>query len=68
MKGKVTHMVLVDGEDLVLENRAGSSKMLDAKVRAAQLKGEIYIHPMTGKAKAPFWSGRSLNGATFTLK
>jgi len=53
---------------MVLENRTGSSKMLDAKVRAAQLKGEIYIHPMTGKVKAPFWSGRSLNGATFTLK
>ena len=52
-KGKAIKTVLVDGEDLilVLENHLSLTKMLDTKVRAAQLKGQIYIHPITGKPK-----------------
>lgn len=51
--GKALRSVLVDGEDLtlVLEGHLTFGKMLDAKVRAAQLRGEIYVHPLTGKKK-----------------
>jgi len=53
MKGKAIKTVLVDGEDLVLvlEEHTSFAKMLDQKVRAAQLKGEIYVHPLSGKPK-----------------
>ena len=52
--GKATKSVLVDGEDLalVLEGHLTFKSMLDCKVRAAQLRGEVYIHPITGKAKS----------------
>lgn len=55
MKGKAIRTVLVDGQDLtlVLEGHLTLSQMLDRKVRAAQLRGEIYIHPLTDKPKYP---------------
>lgn len=53
LKGKAVKTVLVDGEDiiLVLEGHISFSKMLDTKVRAAQLKGEIYVNPLSGVPK-----------------
>jgi hypothetical protein len=50
---KALKTVLVDGEDLVLvlEDQVTFRRMLDEKVRAAQLRGEIYIHPITRAAK-----------------
>lgn len=53
VKGKVVKTVLVDGEDivLVLENHISFRQMLDKKVKAAQIRGHIYIHPITGKEK-----------------
>ena len=45
--------MFVDGEDLmmVLESLQSFSQMLDKKVKAAQIKGEIYINAITGKSK-----------------
>src|SRR5690242_6784191 len=42
--------VLVDGEDLilVLERHLTFAEMIDRKVKAAQTRGLIYIHPVTG--------------------
>jgi restriction endonuclease Mrr len=52
LKGKALRTVLIDGEDLTLalEGHLTFTKMLDEKIRAAQLKGQIYIHPLR---KAP---------------
>ncbi len=54
VKGKALKTILVDGEDivLVLEGHLGFDEMIDRKVKAAQTKGLIYIHPITGAAKA----------------
>ena len=43
----------MDGEDLILilEKHITLARVLDVKVRAAQLKGEIYVHPITGNPK-----------------
>jgi len=51
--GKALKTVLVDGEDLVLvlEGQISFRSMLDEKVRAAQLQGEIYVNPITKKPK-----------------
>jgi len=51
--GKAIKTIFVDGEDLmmVLEGFQSFSEMLDRKVKAAQTRGEIYIHAVSGKAK-----------------
>ncbi len=51
--GKAIRTILIDGEDLTLalEGHLTFTKMLDEKVRAAQLKGQIYIHPLTNASK-----------------
>ena len=51
--GKHIKTILIDGEDLVLvmEGQIKLADMLDAKIRAAQLRGEVYIHPITGRSK-----------------
>ncbi len=48
--GKAIKTVLVDGEDLVLvlEEHLTMAEMIDAKVKAAQTRGLIYAHPVTG--------------------
>lgn len=53
VQGKALHTILVDGEDLilVLEGQITFRAMLDAKVQAAQMRGEIYVHPITKAAK-----------------
>jgi hypothetical protein len=47
--GKAIKTILIDGEDLtlVLEGLVPLSKMLDVKIRAAQLRGDVYVHPIT---------------------
>jgi hypothetical protein len=52
--GKHIKTILVDGEDLtlVLEGKITLSEMLDAKIRAAQIRGAVYIHPVTNASKA----------------
>ena len=51
--GKAIKTVLVDGEDLtlVIEEQLSFSQLIDAKVKAAQTKGLIYVQPITGRAK-----------------
>lgn len=51
--GKYIKTILIDGEDLtlVMEGRLSLSDVLDAKIRAAQLRGDVYVHPITHKAK-----------------
>ena len=51
--GKAIKTVLVDGEDLVLvlEEQLTMAALIDAKVKAAQTRGLIYVHPITGAAK-----------------
>ncbi len=51
--GKAINTILVDGEDLVLvlEGQISFRKMIDAKVKAAQTRGGIYIHPITSRPK-----------------
>ena len=53
VKGKAIKTIFIDGEDLILviENHLSFVQMLDKKVKAAQTKGLIYIHPLTNKAK-----------------
>jgi Restriction endonuclease len=53
VQGKAIKTVFVDGEDLVcvLEERLTFCQLVDAKVKAAQTRGEIYIHPLSGKSK-----------------
>jgi restriction endonuclease Mrr len=43
------NLVLIDGEDLilVLNEFITFQDMIDRKVRAAQTRGEIYVHPVT---------------------
>lgn len=52
-KGKALKTIFVDGEDLilVLEGQLTFRALIDRKVKAAQTKGDIYMHPITGKAK-----------------
>ncbi len=51
--GKAIRTVFVDGEDLVLlvEGLITFSGMLDRKVKAAQTRGWIYVHPITEAPK-----------------
>jgi hypothetical protein len=51
--GKAIKTVLVDGGDLVLvlEEQLTMAGMIDAKVKAAQTRGLIYVHPITGADK-----------------
>ncbi len=51
--GKAIKTIFVDGEDLVLvlEEHLSFRDMIDKKVKAAQTKGLVYIHPITGAAK-----------------
>jgi hypothetical protein len=53
LKGRALRTVLIDGEDmiLVLEGHTSFRAMLDVKVRAAQLKGEIYVHALSARSK-----------------
>jgi restriction endonuclease Mrr len=55
LSGKAIKTVFIDGEDLiyVLEENLSFSQLLDVKVKAAQTRGEIYVHPLTGKSKVP---------------
>lgn len=52
--GKAIKTIFVDGEDLVLvlEGHLTFSEMLDRKIKAAQTRGLIYVHPITGASKA----------------
>jgi len=51
--GKDIQTIFIDGEDLilVLEEHLTFRKMIDQKVKAAQTKGLIYVHPISGKEK-----------------
>ena len=51
--GKAIKTVLVDGEDivLVLEEHLTMAEMIDAKIKAAQTRGLIYVHPIRGSNK-----------------
>lgn len=53
LRGKAIKTVLIDGEDMILalEGHITFKKLLDTKVREAQLKGEIYVHPLSKKPK-----------------
>jgi hypothetical protein len=53
VKGKAIKTIFVDGEDLilVLEGFLSFRDMLDRKIKAAQTKGLIYVHPVTGDSK-----------------
>ncbi|MFT4637199.1 MAG: hypothetical protein ACI8T1_000508 [Verrucomicrobiales bacterium] len=48
--GKALKTIFVDGEDivLVLEGYLSFRDMIDAKVKAAQTKSNIYTHPING--------------------
>jgi hypothetical protein len=51
--GKEIQTLLVDGEDLilVLEAHLTLRDMIDRKVKAAQTRGLIYVHPISGAEK-----------------
>lgn len=51
--GKEIQTLFIDGEDLilVLEGHLTLRDMIDRKVKAAQTKGFIYVHPMSGAEK-----------------
>lgn len=51
--GKAIKTIFVDGEDivLVLEGQLSFSEMIDRKIKAAQTRGLIYVHPISGKPK-----------------
>jgi hypothetical protein len=51
--GKAIKAILVDGEDLVLvlERHLTFAEMIDRKVKAAQTRGLIYVHPVSGASK-----------------
>jgi hypothetical protein len=52
--GKAINTILVDGEDLILalEGHLTFRDMIDTKVKAAQTRGLIYVHPISGKSKS----------------
>jgi hypothetical protein len=52
--GKALRTIFIDGEDLVLiiEGNLTFAQMIDRKVKAAQTRGLIYIHPLTGQPKS----------------
>ena len=51
--GKEIQTLFIDGEDLilVLEGHLTLRDMIDRKVKAAQTKGLIYVHPLSGAEK-----------------
>jgi hypothetical protein len=51
--GKEIQTLFIDGEDLilVLEEHLSLREMIDRKVKAAQTKGLIYVHPISGAEK-----------------
>jgi hypothetical protein len=51
--GKEIQTLFIDGEDLilVLEGHLTLREMIDHKVKAAQTKGLIYVHPVSGAEK-----------------
>lgn len=51
--GKEIQTLFIDGEDLilVLEGHLTLRDMIDRKVKAAQTKGLIYVHPISGAEK-----------------
>lgn len=51
--GKEIQTLFIDGEDLilVLEGHLSFRAMIDRKVKAAQTKGLIYVHPISGVEK-----------------
>lgn len=51
--GKELQTLFIDGEDLilVLEGHLSLREMIDHKVKAAQTKGLIYVHPISGAEK-----------------
>lgn len=51
--GKEIQTLFVDGEDLilVLEGHLNFRDLIDRKVKAAQTKGLIYVHPISGAEK-----------------
>ena len=53
VRGKEIQTLFVDGEDLVLvlEGHLSFRDMIDKKVKAAQTKGHIYVHPISGAEK-----------------
>jgi len=53
VQGKALKTIFVDGEDivLVLEGHLLFDEMLDRKIKAAQTRGQIYIHPISGVPK-----------------
>ena len=53
VRGKAIKTIFIDGEDivLVLEGHVSFREMIDAKVKAAQTKGWIYAHPISGSQK-----------------
>lgn len=53
--GKEIQMIFIDGEDLilVLEGHLNLREMIDRKIKAAQTKGIIYVHPISGNEKKP---------------
>src|SRR5258708_33406584 len=53
VRGKSIQTIFIDGQDLllVLEENLSFAQMIDSKVKAAQTKGLIYVHPLTGDSK-----------------
>ena len=53
VQGKAIKTIFVDGEDLVLilEGHLSFRDMIDTKVKAAQTKGLVYVHPISGAEK-----------------
>lgn len=53
IQGKAARTILVDAEDivLVLEEQLALTEMIGRKVKAAQTRGFIYVHPLTEKPK-----------------
>jgi hypothetical protein len=51
--GKAINCILIDGADLIpiLDGHIGFAEMLDKKVHAAQTRGLIYVHVLSGAAK-----------------
>lgn len=51
--GKAIRTIFVDGGDLicVLEGLIDFNRMLDRKIKAAQIRGLIYVDAITGKQK-----------------
>lgn len=52
-EGKAVKTIFVDGEDLVLvlEEHLSFRDMMEKKVKAAQTKGQVYVHPISGVEK-----------------